>query len=669
MKFSNFSFADKIKNARLFLIEKLPYKSIFITTGLLATIWFLLRVIPKPSRAGYPCMRTAAPLMSGFVLYILSLTSSVVIFRKAKAFFIRKNYTTAILLFLVSIFAGGTFFILHNQKPVYAKIAVISEPPDGANNPMGVEHGIMPGRVVWAWNENATNDDCENIPGNSFWDYKNNDTLIIRSMVEESVIELTGKTNIQSAWQAIFTNHNLKKYGESRGYQPNEKIFIKINQGTASWLLTEQEKANGFAIQSSGTIQPSWRANYYAATETGPFVVLNILRQLVNIADVPQEEIYIGDPMAHIYDHNFKVWSNEFPNVKYVDKTTEDFNRTYILPSMESSMEYSDKGEILEETVESYFEEMEAADYMINVACLKSHRRAGITLCAKNHFGSITRNGASHLHNSLISISDDGLDQSNAGYKKYRVLVDIMGHKYLGKNTMLFISEGLFGGSASEITAPRKWNMPPFNGHWTNSVFMSLDQVALESVCYDFLRTEYNGINQSEDYPNWLGVDDYLHQAADTTNWPDNFTYNPDNEGPLKSLGVHEHWNNAENMQYSRNLGNDYGIELIQISGELVSSPQLINKTTSLKTFPNPFNNELNIAFGLDDPGHINIALYNLEGKLIEELAHRYFEVGKHKIHWNTQNTNMISGSYIIKLTGTSSIKNYSQSIKVQFIK
>jgi len=36
----------------------------FPVTGLTALIWFLVRVIPKPSRVTYPCMKVAAPLAS-----------------------------------------------------------------------------------------------------------------------------------------------------------------------------------------------------------------------------------------------------------------------------------------------------------------------------------------------------------------------------------------------------------------------------------------------------------------------------------------------------------------------------------------------------------------------------------------------------------------------------
>ena len=35
--------------------------------GLACLIWMLVRVIPKPSRAEYPCMKVAAPIAGGFI--------------------------------------------------------------------------------------------------------------------------------------------------------------------------------------------------------------------------------------------------------------------------------------------------------------------------------------------------------------------------------------------------------------------------------------------------------------------------------------------------------------------------------------------------------------------------------------------------------------------------
>ena len=72
------------------MIERLKtfFKSIsqnklaFIILGIGSTVWFLIRVIPKPSRAGYPCMKAAAPIMSGFVIYLLGLGGSVLLFKR-----------------------------------------------------------------------------------------------------------------------------------------------------------------------------------------------------------------------------------------------------------------------------------------------------------------------------------------------------------------------------------------------------------------------------------------------------------------------------------------------------------------------------------------------------------------------------------------------------------
>jgi hypothetical protein len=109
--------------------------------------------------------------------------------------------------------------------------------------------------------------------------------------------------------------------------------------------------------------------------------------------------------------------------------------------------------------------------------------------------------------------------------------------------------------------------MPPFNNHWSSSLFLSLDPVAIESVAFDFLRTEFTNPEHFVGYISEPGVDDYLHQAADSKNWPEGIVYQPNGDDiPMpKSLGVHEHWNNPVDKQYSKNLGAGEGIELVKI--------------------------------------------------------------------------------------------------------
>ena len=43
--------------------------------GLFALVWFLVRVIPKPSRAAYPCQRAAFPLAASFVIWVTGLAT------------------------------------------------------------------------------------------------------------------------------------------------------------------------------------------------------------------------------------------------------------------------------------------------------------------------------------------------------------------------------------------------------------------------------------------------------------------------------------------------------------------------------------------------------------------------------------------------------------------
>ncbi len=301
-------------------------------------------------------------------------------------------------------------------------------------------------------------------------------------------------------------------------------------------------------------------------------VALEIIRELVYVVGVDEKDIAIGDPIGHIYNYNYEPWSNEFPDVVYIDKLTEIQGRTLINPTSEDLIYYSDKSQS-----DKLYDVIEDADYLINLANMKPHSTAGVSFTGKNHFGSQARTTAGHLHYSLVAPVSVG-KATNGGYGKYRAQVDLMGSKYLGQNTLLFLVDGLYGGGSVETRVPVKYFMPPFYNDWSSSIFLSQDQVALESVCYDFLRTEWNGTyahnpanNNYETMASSYGVDDYLHQAADSSNWPEGIIYDPDQSGmAMASLGTHEHWNSAAKKQYSRNLGLSRGIELISIPDSLV---------------------------------------------------------------------------------------------------
>ena len=103
----------------------------------------------------------------------------------------------------------------------------------------------------------------------------------------------------------------------------------------------------------------------------------------------------------------------------------------------------------------------------------------------------------------------------------------------------------------------------PLNGDYTSSIFVSQDPVAIDSVGADFLNNEPTvtaGNRSAADITN----ENYLHEAGLVSNAPSGTTYMDGNDQAVANLGVHEHWNNSTEKLYSRNLGKDEGIELVQ---------------------------------------------------------------------------------------------------------
>jgi gluconolactonase len=150
-----------------------------------------------------------------------------------------------------------------------------------------------------------------------------------------------------------------------------------------------------------------------------------------------------------------------------------------------------------------------------------------------------------------------------------------MGHAHIGGKTVLYLIDGLYCGihPVDMEKGPRRWKSHPFNGDWTSSLLASQDPVAIDSVGFDFLHAEY------EDHPRKVGVDDFLHEAAQVDKPASGTFYDPDHSGNIKrlaSLGVHEHWNNPKDKKYSRNLGTGKGIELVAVTAAGNGKPGII---------------------------------------------------------------------------------------------
>jgi hypothetical protein len=408
------------------------------------------------------------------------------------------------------------------------------KPAERANQPIGKPRGIFPGRVVWLHDPGAACWDGDTRSGGWYED-RFTDPALADEMLSKTLRVLTGAKTDSQAWQHLFQHFNQTRGRGSGGYQPGEKVAVKLNLNCCQRRVDPKQ-------------------GFYNT----PQLTMALLRQLVRQAGVREEDLVFFDASRFVPDSIFIPGHAEFPDVRFEDCDGGE-GRFKARPDRETALHFGDP--TIASSGQTYLPEcVTGATYLINAAVLKGHSLAGVTLCAKNHFGSVFRHDAgpedphrgwnpSHLHSPILVRSRP--------IGTYNALVDVMGHHDLGGKTILYLIDGLYAAPHQSVL-PERWVSAPFGGHWTASLFASQDPVAIESVAVDLCGAEETQVEM-------VGtVDNYLHEAALPHQSASGTRYAPagDNRG-LESLGVHEHWNDAERKQYSRNLGIGEGIELV----------------------------------------------------------------------------------------------------------
>lgn len=513
------------KSGRIVGINKknVVLKICFPLLGLAALVWFLIRVVPKPSRMEYPCQQVAAPIALSFVAFISSTLVGVGTWKRVRNLWNARRVTLGLSVLLIGVLASGTLYVMSVDNSLMGQVIrkQIDNgtdmgrfiPIDAPNTPMGVAKDIHPGRVAWAYDPKAAAWDGKH---GLYSDADNNSQTRVNDMLEGVIIALTNQKTIDKAWDELFRLFNYKKGKGAVSYKKGEKIAIKVN------------------------LNDNGGSNIIDAT---PQSVYALLHQLIDIMQVPQNNITVYDAqrrgISAIYDYmqplypevNYQNWGGFVPDVIHY------------------SSEITDKGSM------SLARAAYEADYMINMALMKRHSeptdkwrdsagQTGITSTGKNQFGSLEK--VPPLHFSIRDWS------SFRGMGTYNCIVDLMAHERIGGNTLVYIVDAMYVNPKHNGHAVR-FKRAPFNNGWTSSFLASNDQVAIESVVLDFIYSEL---------PLPANADNFLHEAANIGNPPSGIAYAGKK---LVSLGVHEHWNNPEQRMYSRNLGIGKGIELYRV--------------------------------------------------------------------------------------------------------
>jgi Domain of unknown function (DUF362)/Secretion system C-terminal sorting domain len=632
---------------------KISAKISFFVLGIASTLWFLIRVIPKPSRATYPCMRAAAPIMSGFIVYMLSISVSVFAFRKfGKKVLSAKYYAAAGFLAI----AVTLVFVASSVNNSHIKAAALVSPQSLLSNaPIGTATGLKPGRVMWIYNPDATNENCTNVDPDFWYKDVNTDQLVVDTMLANGIRMYAGSNNLKTAWDALFKYFNGKHSKGDVGYTAGEKIVVKLNMtnmGAGGRDLADQMDAT-------------------------PQLMLALLDELINVVGVAQADITMGDPYRGFGDFYWDKCHGKYPNVHYIDGSGTDGRE---LTQISTSDVFYSSNTASDHIFSSRLPQAYLnAAYLINMPCLKTHESAGITIAAKNHQGS------------MIGPDQDATNQGMGNYLHYdypetpenehmglfRHIVDYMAHSKLGGNTLVYIVDAIWTGRNWEGYVD-KWGMAPFNGDYPSSLFISQDPVAIESVGYDFLFYEYTNYpsnHESADFPLRVGVNDYILQAADSVNWPTGIIYNPNNAAHtsrgVRSLGVYEHWNNATDKKYSRNLGTGDGIELLASGPGVttdVTGPKMINNSMSLKCYPNPVSNVAHFSYTLEENANVRIDIFSMNGSLVSSITDNNENAGSHKDDISLTGSNLADGQYICRIIASNNGITSTSSVKFQFL-
>lgn len=274
-----------------------------------------------------------------------------------------------------------------------------------------------------------------------FWNHVSQPA--VDRMVDEGIMALTGASSVMAAWQTILP-----------AYRVGEGIAIKVNLNNASSCT-----ATGAAVDA--VIEP-----------------VNAVVRGLTAMGVAESDIWIFDALRAIPDR-FST-AAQYPGVRYFSADVCGHEAaTFVSNDPDAFVTFSPPAGLAAPPPIRVSDVVVDATYLINMPLLKAHQIAGVTLGFKNHFGTIDNPAALHQY----------IGPNAARFRTdYSTMVDIYRNPHIADKTVLTIGDGLLGSLSSCCSAPMRWST--FGDRTPNSLFFSIDPVAIECVMCDFLAAE-----------------------------------------------------------------------------------------------------------------------------------------------------------------------------------
>lgn len=313
----------------------------FIILGTLSVLWFLIRVIPKPSRATYPCQRAAFPIASTFVIWLTGTLLSYLSFKKARKVLATRKLVAIGLASLGMIMFFLTYVVMPSDNLKAKALYILQEQPvlETAYN-VETDQLIDPQATVAI--VRSEQDQAEDI-----------DAEELETMIRQAVEMAGGLEDIISDGDVVVLKPNIVSFSA-----PNETLPLTANGMITDWRVVATVAELVRELNPTGTILVM--EGSAGNTEQG-YSVMNY-----NTTSMPDVDEFLA------FDQCSGDWM-EYDAPELSSATLPDGEALY--PN--SKKPYNSDEYYYNKT---YFE----ADVVISLPVLKNHETAGITGAVKN---------------------------------------------------------------------------------------------------------------------------------------------------------------------------------------------------------------------------------------------------------------------------------------------
>ena len=471
-----------------FYKEHLKHYALII--GISSLFWLIYRSIEKPSRLQYPCQK--ASIYNVIVFLGPSILSGLHKLNHLKTK-IHPNTVLRILI-IVPVFMVSTITMdfIRNYKQSIRK----SEKMERANEsgPIGIPMGKVTatGSTIYSTSPfalaNLTAPNTVISVHDSQATNWNYTTDYYWQYVNQDIVDTMIAMGVM---YLTGTNNTDDAWNALIPYQAGESVLIKFNFNN-SGCTTENNKIEPLAETANAIIDD------------------------LTAIGIPGNRIWITDPSRDIPERFRNMITN--PNIQYYGRYNCEgapnyHTVTYVDPSSPAaSIATCPEGEKI-----LPFQVFVDADHLINVPKLLSHG-SYVTLALKNHYGSVLYENFDR--STMHAYFNEGGNTAGCNLDSANILADINNNPHIRDKTRLIIGEGLFGNQYSNRGDARRWDI--FGNGSPNMYFFSTDPISISSVMTDYIMAERGWQNHKQ-----------LHAGA------------------YLGLGVHEHWDNFENKNYS----------------------------------------------------------------------------------------------------------------------